>query len=123
MSDFFFISYSSVDGKDFARKLADELLSVPPAVPVWLDERNLRPGPDWDDQVVEAIRSCKGLIFIMSTDSVRSDSVCKNEWVRALTYKKALIPLLLNRNAERPFRLESREFIDFSGSFEPPAGM
>jgi len=120
MSDFFFISYSSVDGKDFARKLADELLSVPPAVPVWLDERNLRPGPDWDDQVVEAIRSCKGLIFIMSTDSVRSDSVCKNEWVRALTYKKALIPLLLNRNAERPFRLESREFIDFSGSFEPP---
>src|SRR5580700_4483001 len=120
MTDRFFISYSSVDGKDFARKLADELLSVPPAIIVWLDERELRPGPDWDDQVVEAIKSCKGMIFIMSTDSVRPDSVCKNEWVRALTYKKPLIPLLLDRDLERPFRLESREYIDFSSSFESP---
>ena len=118
MSEFFFISYSSVDGKDFALKLADELAAGPPAIPVWLDKRTLRPGEDWDEQVVEAIKTCKGMIFVMSADSVRPDSVCKNEWVRALKYKKPVIPLLLHRDAELPFRLGSREYIDFSGSFD-----
>ena len=47
MADFFFISYSSVDGKDFALKLANELAAGPPSIPVWLDERDLRPGEDW----------------------------------------------------------------------------
>ena len=119
MSDFFFISHSSVDGKNFAIKLTDELVAGPPVIPAWLDERNLRPGEDWDEQLAEAIKTCKGMIFVMSEDSVRPDSVCKNEWVRALRYKKAVIPLLLERDAEPPFRLESREYIDFSGSFDP----
>ena len=38
MSDFFFISYSSVDGQDFAIKLGDKLAAGPPAIPVWLDQ-------------------------------------------------------------------------------------
>ena len=118
MSDFFFISYSSVDGKDFAMKLADELAAGPPSIPVWLDKRDLRPGEDWDEQVVEAIKTCKGMIFVMSADSVRPDSVCKNEWVRALKYKKPVIPLLLDRDAELPFRLGSREYIKFIGFFD-----
>ena len=63
MSDFFFVSYSSADGKDFAMKLADELAAGPPAIPVWLDKRALRPGEDWDEQVPEAIKTCKGMIF------------------------------------------------------------
>ena len=118
MSEFFFISYSAVDAKDFAIKLADELASGPPSIPVWLDKRALRPGEDWDEQVVEAIKNCKGMIFVMSPDSVRPDSVCKNEWVRALKYKKPVIPLLLDRDAELPFRLGSREYINFVGSFD-----
>jgi tetratricopeptide (TPR) repeat protein len=118
MSDFFFISYSSVDGKDFAMKLADELAAGPPAIPVWLDKRALRPGEDWDEQVPEAIKMCKGMIFVLSADSVRPDSVCKNEWVRALKYKKPVIPLLLERDAELPFRLGSREYIKFTDSFD-----
>jgi tetratricopeptide (TPR) repeat protein len=120
MSDFFFISYSSVDGKDFARKLADELFAVPPAIPFWLDERDLRPGRPWDQQIVEAIRTCKGMIFIMSKDSVSDGSICNNEWARALKYKKPLIPLLRNRDIDVPLRLESHEYINFSGPFESP---
>ena len=118
MSDFFFISYSSVDGPDFAFKLADELAAGPPITPVWLDKRALRPGEDWDEQVGDAIKTCKGMIFIMSADSVRPDSVCKNEWVRALKYKKPVIPLKLHRDVELPFRLGSREYINFSASFD-----
>jgi len=118
MSDFFFISYSAVDANDFALELADELAAGPPSIPVWLDKRALRAGEDWDEQLVEAIRTCKGMIFVMSPDSVRPDSVCKNEWVRALKYKKQVIPLLLDRDAELPFRLGSREYINFVGSRE-----
>src|SRR5215468_5870173 len=117
MSDSFFISYSSVDGANFAVKLADELAAGPPAIPVWLDKRALRPGEDWDEQVGDAIKTCKGMIFVMSMDSVRPDSVCKNEWVRALKYKKPVIPLLRDRQAELPFRLGSREYINFTGDF------
>jgi tetratricopeptide (TPR) repeat protein len=118
MSEFFFISYSSVDGKDFAMKLGDKLAAGPPEIPVWLDQRTLRPGEDWDEQLVEAIKRCKGMIFVMSADSVRPDSVCKHEWVRALRYKKPVIPLLLDRDAELPFRLGSREYINFTGAFD-----
>jgi len=117
MSDFFFISYSPIDGLNFAMKLADELTAGPPVIPVWFDKRDLRPGNDWDEQVPEAIRTCKGMLFVLTVDSVRANSFCKNEWVRALKYKKPLIPLLLHKNVDLPFRIESREYIDFTYSF------
>jgi hypothetical protein len=54
MSEHFFISYSAVDGSDFSLLLADELAAGPPVIPVWIDKRNLRPGEDWDEQIVGA---------------------------------------------------------------------
>ena len=38
ISGFFFISYSAVDSKDFALKLADEMAAGPPAIGVWIDQ-------------------------------------------------------------------------------------
>jgi TIR domain len=64
MSDQFFISYSSVDGIGFSLKLADELAAGPPPIPVWVDKRNLRPAEDWDEQIVEAIKTCKGRFLV-----------------------------------------------------------
>ena len=34
MGDYYFISYSNIDGKESARQLADRLLKVPPSVPI-----------------------------------------------------------------------------------------
>ncbi|UCG22684.1 MAG: hypothetical protein JSW55_10910 [Chloroflexota bacterium] len=56
MSDHHFLSYSSVDGKDFAFRLADDPVAGPPSYPLWLDIRELQPGDIWDDQIVEATR-------------------------------------------------------------------
>ena len=55
MDAHYFISYSSVDGKEFALQLADRLAKGPPSIPVWLDKRELQPGVDWDEQVGEAL--------------------------------------------------------------------
>ena len=41
MPDHYFISYSSVDGADFALRLTDDLQSGPPPFSAWLDKRQL----------------------------------------------------------------------------------
>ncbi|MDL1975802.1 MAG: tetratricopeptide repeat protein [Deltaproteobacteria bacterium] len=117
MSNYNFISYSSVDALEFAFELYDSLLSGPPSIPVWLDKREIKTGQDWDEQIVEAIRTCESLIFLMTSDSVEPKSVCKLEWTRALSYKKAIVPILLQPEVEMPFRLGSRQWIDFTGDF------
>ncbi len=117
MSSPYFISYSAVDAEEFALKLYDKLLIGPPVIPVWIDKHGIPPGQDWDEEIKEAIRSCAGMIFVMTPDSVESGSVCQQEWSKALSYKKPVIPLLLQPDAETPFRLETRQHIDFTGDF------
>jgi formylglycine-generating enzyme required for sulfatase activity len=118
MADAHFISYSSADALDFALKLADALTAGPPSFPVWIDKRRLKPGQDYDVQLREAIRSCASLIFVMSRDSVEDLSVCREEWSRALSYKKPVTPILYHAGIEKPFGLGARQHIDFTGDFE-----
>ena len=119
MSGHHFISYSRADAEEFAIKLYDELLTGPRSIRAWLDVCELKAGiDDWDEQVVEAIRACESLIFVVTPDSVESYSICKDEWTRALRYKKPIIPIRLDPDTEMPFRLESRQYIDFTGPFD-----
>lgn len=110
-----FISYSGVDGSEFALRLADALYPTQ----VWLDKRQIRPGEDWDAQIVDAIRSCASLLFIMTRDSIEDASVSMNEWVSAARYKKPIILIRVDPEAEPPFRLAQRQIIDFTGDFDP----
>jgi hypothetical protein len=113
-----FISYSAVDAEDFATRLVHELAAGRPAVAAWLDKRELKPGLDWDEQISRAIQECESLLFVMTRDSVTPNSVCKREWTRALKHNKPVIPLRLHPDAELPFLLEPRQYIDFSTDFE-----
>ncbi|MBE2266745.1 MAG: toll/interleukin-1 receptor domain-containing protein, partial [Anaerolinea sp.] len=113
-----FISYSTADGIDFAIRLHDALESGPPPIQSWVDKRDLRPGEDWEKQIVSAIQSCFAFVFVMTTDSVAYESVCRAEWSRALKYRKPIIPLLFDENVEPPLRLENHQWIDFANDFD-----
>jgi ubiquinone/menaquinone biosynthesis C-methylase UbiE len=117
MPDYHFISYSTADAADFAVKLTDLLGAGPPVIRVWLDKREERIG-DWDEQIRLAIKGCKTLLFVMTRDSVDAQSVCTQEWDRALQYRKPVVPILLHADVETPFRLGRRQYVDFSDDFE-----
>lgn len=113
-----FISYSTVDDPDFALRLYDALEGGTPSHPAWLDKRDLKPGIDWDLQIRDALRDCTTVLFVMTPDSVADNSVCRQEWSLALSYKKIVVPLRRDPAAEAPFRLQNRQHIDFSGDFD-----
>jgi hypothetical protein len=115
---FYFICYSRRDGEDIVLTLADQLAAGPPSISVWLDRRNLQPGIDWDEQIVGALRGCAGVLYVMTKDSVSPNSECKREWTRGLKYNKPIIPLMFHKEAEVPFRLEPRQYVDFTHGFD-----
>jgi hypothetical protein len=115
---FYFMSYSHVDGEDIALRLGNQLAAGPPRIPVWLDQRNLQPGIDRYAQIVEALKDCRGLLYLMTQDSTDLNCPCTQEWIRALKYKKPILPLVFHPAAEMPFRLEPREPISFTESFD-----
>lgn len=115
---FYFICYSPLDGEEIALRLGDQLAAGPPSIPVWIDQRKLQPGVDRDQQILQALKDCKGLLYLMTKESVDSDCPCKREWIRALKYKKPIIPLMFHSDAELPFTLEPREPIDFTATFD-----
>ncbi|MCP5102957.1 MAG: toll/interleukin-1 receptor domain-containing protein, partial [bacterium] len=118
MKTHYFMSYSRQDAGDFVLELHDALEAGPPPIPMWIDRRDIKPGDDWDCQIVDAIKICNGLIFLMTKDSVDPQSVCRAEWTRALKYKKPIIPLLLLPGIEVPLQLENIQYIDFHKDFD-----
>ena len=115
---FFFICYSPQDGKEIAVTLADQLAAGPPSIPVWLDQRKLQPGIDRYEQVLQALKDCQGVLYLVTKDSADRNCRCTQEWIRALRYKKPIIPLMFLSEAELPFQLEPRVPIRFTEAFE-----
>jgi tetratricopeptide (TPR) repeat protein len=110
-----FISYSTQDASEFAARLRDKLVGS--SFPTWMDERDLSPGEKWPEGVKEAIDTCKRFLFIISRQSVKKTSFCRQELQEARRKQKLIIPIRFHSDAKPPKYLQKIQHIDFSGDF------
>ena len=95
-----FLSYSRSD-RQFALRLAEDLKNA--GMRLWLDQRDIIPGDQWDRAVENALTDCLCVVVILSPSSVNSRNVL-DEVSFALEKSKQIVPILY-RDCEVPFRL------------------
>ena len=91
MNEDIFISYSRKDNArviPIVRQLREEGYSV------WLDEGQIEAAALWAEQIVEGIKSCRVLLFMISENSINSHNVLK-EVMLASELEKAILPVYL----------------------------
>ncbi len=113
-TDQIFISYARVDGEKFANYLADRLDEN--GFPVWMDQRNIPKGADWDSEIDRALSRSAALLLVATPGAAISDQV-KGEWLHALNNHTPLFPLLI-ADCELPRTLKVHDFVDFQNGYE-----
>jgi len=106
-----FISYARVDGKALAERLEADLCErehVP-----WRDRAEIDGGDDWSREIERAIDDCDGLVALL-TKGAYDSRICRAEVQRALRKEKYLVPLLVQKDADRPLDLEVKHYLDFT---------
>lgn len=106
-----FISYARGDGRELAQRLKRDLDAAGHGA--WLDTDEIEGGASWSSTIEEAIDRCQVLLALLSDGSYRSH-ICRAEQLRALRKGKRVIPLLVQREAERPLHLEHLNYRDFA---------
>ncbi len=108
----YFLCYVRTDS-EFVLRLAKELRAV--GANVWLDRLDILGGQHWDSTVEQALKSCKGMIAVLSPEAVASNNVM-DEVSYALNEGKLVVPVLL-RSCDIPFRLQRVQYIDFTADY------
>ena len=103
----YFLSYARTDAK-VALQFADDLIAA--GVSVWVDQYDIRPSQHWDQAVETAVRSCEGLVVILSPRSAASPNVADEVSV-AINAGKDVIPILIEA-CTPPLRMTRMQFID-----------
>ncbi len=91
MAEDVFVSYSRRDTDrvmPIVRQLRDAGYSI------WLDDGHIEAASLWAEQIVEGIKSCKVLLFMISEESINSHNVLK-EVMLASELKKVILPVYL----------------------------
>jgi hypothetical protein len=108
----YFFSYSR-QNSEFVIKLATDLKNA--KVNVWLDQTDIVPGSRWDDSIQNALNESRGLLVVLSGDSVQSQNVM-DEVSFAISNGKRIVPLMIE-SCSVPFRLDRYQRIDFTGDY------
>jgi hypothetical protein len=108
-----FISYSRVDS-EFAIKLVRDLKAG--GVAAWLDQVDIGPGVNWDEQIERALGLAEVVLVILSQHSATSENV-KNEISHALELKKQVVPIVVTK-APVPLIITRLQREDFTGNYE-----
>jgi hypothetical protein len=86
-----FISYGRVDSKAFVSLIHQHLIAQ--NLKVWLDQNDIPPAVDFQNQIDNAIEKSDSFIFVISPHSVNSP-YCYKEIELATKYNKRIVPLL-----------------------------
>jgi hypothetical protein len=106
-----FFCYARED-QDFALKLAQNLKNR--GVNIWIDQWNIGPGKDWDQEIDKALDDCGKFLIILSPNSIESLEV-RGELRMALDGKKNIVPLLY-KECRIPRQLRVLQYTDFTRS-------
>jgi hypothetical protein len=115
-----FISYARTDGEMLAHRLAHDLEER--KLPVWLDRNEIAGAQSWTEAIERGIDGSQAALAILTNGSFLSN-VCRAEQLRALRKGKRVIPLLADKNADRPLHLEHLNYRDFSDPRCYPAAL
>lgn len=107
-----FVSYSRHD-EALVKPLA-ALLGVAAEDSVFLDVERLKPGDEWEKEIVSAIQECSVFVLCWCCGSRQSDFVSKEIEIALRDRKRRLVPVLFCRSA-LPASLSSRFWIDLCG--------
>lgn len=111
-----FISYSRRDS-DYTLRLAHFLRDE--GFDIWIDDRNIGAGDEWQSAIEAGINSCAAMIVVWSRSSKKSKWVNK-EILRADRMDKTIFPVRIE-DAEMPLALESTQYIDIDDGEMPDA--
>ena len=110
MADHVFISYDH-DDQDFVLPLAERLRER--GVEVWIDQREIGYGMDWDLTIEKALYGCAWFLIVLSPASVRSREV-RGELRIALNEEKRMLPVLYQA-CRIPRQLQLVQYVDCAG--------
>ena len=96
-----FISYARADDAT-AHRICEELEHR--GISCWIAPRNVPPGMDYGQAIMDGIKNCKVMLVLLSEDSGQSRYVAR-EVERAVTHNAILLPVRL-ANIQIPERLE-----------------
>ncbi len=114
--DSVFISYARNDGSDFAKHLATKLKSCGHST--WMDVEGIESGGRFDVRIERGIRSAEVVLAVMTPESVRERSVCRDEVVFALNEGKSVVPVKAHPDVRPTLLLARRNWVDFSVNYD-----
>lgn len=94
----FFISYSKLDGTQYAHELKDRVEMA--GLPTWMDTKDIATGKEWREVIKNAIETSICVIVVLTPGALDSRWV-NHEWSMAKGANKAVIPILFEKVDEK----------------------
>jgi hypothetical protein len=108
-----FVSYARED-RDIALRLTEDLRTA--GIDVWIDQRDIRAGEQWDQAVERALEQSPTMLVILSPDAVQSHSVM-DEVSYALEERKRVVPVL-HRPCKIPLRMRRLQYVELTPAYD-----
>jgi WD40 repeat protein len=117
-----FVSYSRSDQQFVEQRLSRALADH--GKEAWVDLETIPPASDWRDRIGDGIQASKALLFVLSPQSIESET-CREELDQAVALHKLIVPVLRREVAATavPPELRRRNWIRLSDSDDFDAGL